>query len=103
MIILPKNINFDDAYILFVIIVIIAGLIKYIYLYIQDKKQNNSFIKYNYRKKRRKKQSQKAIKQYNEYKNYDPEMFSNEPLDFEKTKNMKYRAYTQAQWDEIKK
>lgn len=39
----------------------------------------------------------------NQKNKIDPEMFSNEPLDYEKAKNMKYRAYTQAQWNELKK
>lgn len=82
-------------------IVFIIGLIIWI-VPKKDKTKN-----WNYRKIQRKEENKKAAEKYKNrvqpYKGYDPEMFSNEPLDFEKAKNMKYRAYTQAQWDELKK
>lgn len=53
-------------------------------------------------KKYKEREKQKKIIKKKKYK-YDPEMFSNEPLNLEKCKNLKYKGYIEAQYEELKK
>lgn len=89
----------------------IAALIIYLIIRfikaIQEGHKRRIYRSYNYQKRKREKENRIARKRFQEKtgtnNNYDPEMFSNEPLDFEKAENLKYKAYIQAQWDEINK
>lgn len=69
-------------------------------------KQPKNYNNYDYRKKLRQAQNEYAKIRYNKKRRHpqrkiDPNMISSEPLDFEKAGDLKYKAYVQAQWDEI--
>lgn len=94
----PAEADFYFGIILFIIVTIIFIMI------------NINKIRIKYYEYKINKPSKNQLKRQKEWKRklntknkIDPEMFSNEPLDYEKAKNMKYKGYTQAQWDELKK
>ncbi|MBO4857889.1 MAG: hypothetical protein J5527_05195 [Treponema sp.] len=104
--------EYADYYFLTIIlivllIVIFTKVIQIIINYIKERQNEKKSKKWNYRVIKRKKENIKAKQKYKEkvqpYKNYDPEMFSNEPLDFEKAGNLKYKAHIEDMNRELKK
>lgn len=106
---MPYNFTFSLNDIIYLIIVIVIGLICFKMITSGSSnnkvKQPKGFKKYKYRKNERQLQNEAAAKRWKQKtKSYrDTGMISNEPLDYEKAKNLKYHDYIQAQWDELNK
>ena len=93
----PAEADFYFGVILFMIVTIVFIMINI--NKIRMKIYENRINKPTKEQLKRKREWKRKIKEKNKI---DPEMFSNEPLDYEKTKNLKYKDYIEQQWKELK-
>jgi len=110
-----QQFNLEDPYERYILFSAIAIAITYLIYVIEKIRKyikNKKIKKYNYQKNKRQKENKEAASRWKAktINQPDPEMFSNEPLTYEKAEELKTKAYNrkyhdfiQAQWDELNK